>query len=135
MKTTEFKKGQSVVVTTKNGMVEGVISSVDINVCTFEVEYSVNYLKEGKKWTIIGVPARAIEVKSVANDLNENEKKVLECMIENTKDNDGFILDELRCFGEFTMNQLKGYASSLQKKGFIEMYGNDSYNDGKAFIK
>lgn len=71
---------------------------------------------------------------STISDLNENEKKVLECMVENTKDNDGFILDELSCFGEFTMNQLKGYASSLQKKGFIEMYGGDSYNDGRAFI-
>lgn len=67
------------------------------------------------------------------SDLNENEKKVLECMIENTKDNGGFILDELSCNGEFTTNQLKGYASSLQKKGLVEMYGRDSYNDGRAF--
>lgn len=29
MKTVEFKKGQSVVVTTKNGKVKGIISSVD----------------------------------------------------------------------------------------------------------
>lgn len=35
MKATEFKKGQSVVVTTKNGKVEGTISGVDMNVCTF----------------------------------------------------------------------------------------------------
>ena len=43
MKATEFKKGHSVVVTTKNGKVEGTISGVDMNVCTFEVEYSVDY--------------------------------------------------------------------------------------------
>ena len=49
MKATEFKKGQSVVVTTKNG-------------CTFEADYSVDYLKEGKTWTMICVPARAIEL-------------------------------------------------------------------------
>ena len=67
------------------------------------------------------------------NNLNDNEKKVLDSMIENTKDNGGFILDELSCCGEFTLEQLKGYSSSLQKKGFIEMYGNDCYNDGKAF--
>lgn len=66
--------------------------------------------------------------------LNENEKKVLECMIENTKSNDGFILDELSCYGEFTMAQLRGYSSSLQKKGFIEMNNGDCYNDGKAII-
>lgn len=62
MKTAEFKKGQSVVVTTKNGKIEGTISSVDTNVCTFEMDYSVDYLKEGKTWTMIGVPARAIEL-------------------------------------------------------------------------
>lgn len=73
-----------------------------------------------------------IEGEKVVPDLNDNEKKVLECMIENTKDNGGFILDELSCFGEFTISQLKGYAGSLQKKGLIEMYGSDSYNDGRA---
>lgn len=62
MKTTEFKKGQSVVVITKNGKIEGTISSIDMNVCTFEMDYSVDYLKEGKTWTMIGVPARAIEL-------------------------------------------------------------------------
>lgn len=62
MKTIEFKKDQSVVVTTKKGKVEGTISCVDMNVCTFEVEYSVDYLKEGKTWTMICVPARAIEL-------------------------------------------------------------------------
>lgn len=62
MKATEFKKGQSVVVTTKNGKVEGTISGVDMNVCTFKVDYSVDYLKDGKTWTMIGVPARAIEL-------------------------------------------------------------------------
>lgn len=67
------------------------------------------------------------------SSLNENEKRVLECMIESTKDNGGFILDELDCFGEFTMNQLKGYASSLEKKGYIEMYNGECYNDGQAF--
>jgi hypothetical protein len=61
MKTAKFNKGQSVVVTTKNGKVEGTISGVDMNACTFETEYSVNYSKEGKTWTMIGVPARAIE--------------------------------------------------------------------------
>lgn len=62
MKTAKFNKGQSVVVTTKSGKVKGSISSVDMNVCTFETEYSVDYLKEGKIWTMIDVPARAIEL-------------------------------------------------------------------------
>ena len=62
MKTSEFKKGQSVVVKTKQGKVEGKISSVDTNICTWETEYSVDYLKDGEVWTIIGVPAIAIEL-------------------------------------------------------------------------
>ncbi|MFK2460189.1 hypothetical protein ACIXQB_06825 [Bacteroides fragilis] len=62
MKTSEFKKGQYVIVTTKNGNVKGVISSVDTNICTWETEYSVDYLKNGKTWTMIGVPARAIDL-------------------------------------------------------------------------
>lgn len=69
------------------------------------------------------------------SSLNENERKVLDCMIKNTKENDGFILDELDCCGALSMNQVKGYASSLQKKGYIIMYGGDCYNDGMAIIK
>lgn len=95
-----------------------------------------NYTSTARKhddWGNLQHTALIEDERAVVSDLNENEKKVLECMIENTKDNGGFILDELSCFGEFTINQLKGYASSLQKKGFVEMYGRDSYNDGRAF--
>lgn len=45
-----------------NGNVKGVISSVDTNICTWETEYSVYYPKNGKTWTMIGVPARAIDL-------------------------------------------------------------------------
>ena len=53
MKEIEFKKGQSVIVTTKNGKIEGKISSVDTNICTWETEYSVEYMKDGNLWTMI----------------------------------------------------------------------------------
>lgn len=62
MKEIEFKKGQSVIVTTKNGKIEGKISSVDTNICTWETEYSVEYMKDGNLWTMIGIPAKAIEL-------------------------------------------------------------------------
>lgn len=62
MKEIEFKKGQSVIVTTKNGKIEGKISSVDTNICTWETEFSVEYMKDGNLWTMIGVPAKAIEL-------------------------------------------------------------------------
>lgn len=62
MKEIEFKKGQSVIVTTKNGKIEGKISSVDTNICTWETEFSVEYMKDGNLWTMIGIPAKAIEL-------------------------------------------------------------------------
>jgi len=58
----KLSKGAKVVVVTRNGNIEGVISGVDVNVCTFETDYSVDYLKDGKTWTIIGVPEKAIEI-------------------------------------------------------------------------
>lgn len=63
MEIEKFQRGQSVVVTTKNAKVDGIISDVDMNVCTFEIEYSVDYFKDGETWTMIGVPAKAIEVR------------------------------------------------------------------------
>ena len=53
MKKEEFKKGQSVVVTTKKDDILGTISGIYTNICTFETEYSVDYLKDGKIWTKI----------------------------------------------------------------------------------
>jgi hypothetical protein len=44
------------------GSKETHLSSVDTNICTWETEYSVDYLKNGKTWTMIGVPARAIDL-------------------------------------------------------------------------
>ncbi|TFU91759.1 hypothetical protein E4T81_14770 [Barnesiella sp. WM24] len=56
-----FKKGDKVIVTRRNGeKVSGTISDWDYNVCTFDVEYSVDYPRDGKKFTIICVPQTAI---------------------------------------------------------------------------
>lgn len=57
-----FVKGQKVIVTTKKGKIEGTISSVNMNYCTMEVEYSVDYLKNGETWTMICIPLSAIEL-------------------------------------------------------------------------
>ena len=62
MKKEEFKKGQSVVVTTKKDDILGTISGIYTNICTFETEYSVDYLKDGKIWTMIGVPSREVHL-------------------------------------------------------------------------
>lgn len=57
----KFNKGDKVIVTRRNGAtIAGRIADWDYNVCTFEVEYSVNYLKDGKFFTLICVPQTAI---------------------------------------------------------------------------
>lgn len=59
---TKFAKGQRVRVTKKNGeVVEGKIDGWDYNLCTFEREYDIDYLKDGETWLMICVPEGRIE--------------------------------------------------------------------------
>lgn len=64
MKNKKFIVGASVIVTLRDGKeIHGTIVSVDTNLCTWEEgEYSVNYVKGGRLWTIIGVPASNIRL-------------------------------------------------------------------------
>lgn len=64
MKNKKFIVGTSVVVTLRDDKeIRGAIVSVDTNLCTWEEgEYSVDYVKDGKLWTIIGVPASNIRL-------------------------------------------------------------------------
>lgn len=63
MKEKKFTVGTSVVVTLKGGReIHGTVASVDTNICTWEEEYSVNYVKNNEIWTIIGVPASNIKL-------------------------------------------------------------------------
>lgn len=63
MKEKKFIVGTSVIVTLKNGKeIHGTIATQNINICTWEEEYSVNYVKHNKIWTIIGVPASNIKL-------------------------------------------------------------------------
>lgn len=63
MKEKKFIKGTGVIVTLKDGReIHGTIASVDTNMCTWEEDYSVNYLKNNEIWTIIGVPASNIKL-------------------------------------------------------------------------
>lgn len=63
MKEKKFIVGTSVIVTPKDGKeIHGTIASVDTNMCTWEEDYSVNYLKNNEIWTIIGVPASNIKL-------------------------------------------------------------------------
>lgn len=53
----KFEAGQKVRVTSRNGkVVEGTIRDWDYNCCTFEPEYDLDYLKDGKMWIMIGIP-------------------------------------------------------------------------------
>ena len=63
MKEQKFIVGTSVIVTLKDGKeIHGTIASLDTNWCTYKEEYSVNYVKHNKIWTIIGVPASNIKL-------------------------------------------------------------------------
>lgn len=63
MKNKKFIVGTSVIVTLRDGKeICGTIVSVDTNLCTWEGEYSVDYVKEGKLRTIMGVPASNIRL-------------------------------------------------------------------------
>lgn len=55
-----FKKGDKVIVTSKSTCVQGVIKDVYTNFCTFKDEYSIDYKKNGKTWTMICIPENAI---------------------------------------------------------------------------
>lgn len=57
----KFNKGDKVRITKRNGeTITGTISGWDYNVCTFEVEYDVDYLKDGKNFTMICIPQTAL---------------------------------------------------------------------------
>lgn len=71
----KFEKGQRVRVTKKSGeIVEGTIAGWDYNCCTFEREYDLDYLKNGKLWTMIGIPENCIESIETASDKDCNDK-------------------------------------------------------------
>lgn len=65
MEIKEFKKGDKVYMKTRKGEVEGIISRVDTNFCTWKREYDVDYKIEGssREWTMIGVPAIALRIR------------------------------------------------------------------------
>ena len=65
METKEFKKGDKVYFKTRKGEIEGIISGVDTNFCTFKREYDIDYKIEGssRDWTMLGVPAIAIRLR------------------------------------------------------------------------
>lgn len=59
----KFEKGQEVQVTKANGeTVTGVIKGRDYNCCTFDVQYDVDYVKDGNVWTLICVPEECVEL-------------------------------------------------------------------------
>lgn len=63
MKEQKFIVGTNVIVTLKNGeAIHGTIASLDTNWCTYEEEYSVDYVRYNEIWTIIGVPASNIKL-------------------------------------------------------------------------
>ena len=66
--------------------------------------------------------------------LNENEIKVLESCINGIYGDNGIEFDVPSVEG-LSINQVKGYLSQLEQKGFILMYGRgESYADGEVWL-
>lgn len=57
----KFHKGTAVSFTHKGEVIQGTISDYDYNFVTFKKEYSIDYKKDGKSLTMIGVPEEKIE--------------------------------------------------------------------------
>lgn len=63
MKEKKFITGAGVIVTPRNGKgIHGTIASLDTNLCTWEEEYSVSYVKHNGIRTITGVPSSNIKL-------------------------------------------------------------------------
>lgn len=64
----------------KNGeTINGIISDYDYNSVTFDKEYNVDYKKDGKTWTMIGVPEGKIQ------EFQEDKKNLAKEIIERQK--------------------------------------------------
>lgn len=64
----------------KNGeTINGIISDYDYNSVTFDKEYNIDYEKDGKTWTMIGIPEGKIQ------ELQEDKKNLAKEIIERQK--------------------------------------------------
>ncbi len=59
----KFKKGTDVSFHHKDGVIQGKVSDYDYNSVTFKKEYNIDYKKDGKTFTMIGVPEDKIQAK------------------------------------------------------------------------
>ena len=57
----KFETGDKVIVHSKKGDIEGVIDDFGTHLMTWEETADVNYMKDGKEYTFLGVPLSKIE--------------------------------------------------------------------------
>lgn len=90
----KFKRGEIVTVTDKNGEIKyiGIVKGWDCNLCTFEVEYEIDYYnsEHERTFTLIGVPEERIQIKlptkkqiELINELVDGSKRYGKLAIEN----------------------------------------------------
>lgn len=81
----KFYKGDIVTVTDKNGEIKctGIVKGWDCNLCTFEVEYEIDYYNSERErtFTILGVPEERIHIKF----LNKDQIKLIHELISGSK--------------------------------------------------
>ena len=90
----KFKRGEIVTVTTKSGEIKctGIVRGWDCNLCTFEVEYEIDYYSREKDrvFTLLGVPEERIQIMpptakqmELINELISGSKRYGKLAIEN----------------------------------------------------
>lgn len=93
----KFRKGDFVTVTDKNGETKytGIVNGWDYNVCTFEIEYNIDYYnsKHERKFMLMGVPEDRIQLNKrltekqteIINELINGSKRYGKLAIENSE--------------------------------------------------
>lgn len=81
----KFKRGEIVTVTTKSGEIKctGIVRGWDCNLCTFEVEYEIDYYNSENErvFTLLGVPENKLQ----SLTLTDRQKELFEELIQGSK--------------------------------------------------
>ena len=81
----KFKRGEIVTVTTKSGEIKctGIVRGWDCNLCTFEVEYEIDYYNSDNErvFTLLGVPENKLQ----SLTLTDRQKELFEELIQGSK--------------------------------------------------
>lgn len=70
----KFHEGDEVTFIKDGKEMDGIISDYDYHSMTWKPQYSIDYMKDGKTWTVIGIPEDKITLKNVGSE-DEYQKR------------------------------------------------------------